>query len=560
MEQRNLKNNLILIILSFIFELIFINIIFPINIGIAIYLDIYKYLEIIVVILGIDIIYAIFCLDRFANPKNIRNVLNQYKNSIIYKTKKYFVIIEILKILVVLYITKENTAIVDIALTFIITAIIYLVLANIFIKEEKISQKILKLKFNALINKKTKLNFILIKGKRTPDSLNLQNRLEQEINKNHIYINMQDFEKIKNKRIRNLIEDNTIAIIHELKVITEEDILNTIASIDFNNVKIYHIITGKSFKKTKLSDTLNLRSDIKICNIDSVVEFIENFFEVPKPKKINTKHIYNFILKNKKDITEKKEDKILENLENVYINNFNARQKKLKMDYLPKNKFLLQMYKNAFLNQSPYQSVLLYFNYLTVMAKCVQYYSYAINPNSNFATNRINNSIVKDNPSCYLTQILVNVFENKNHPLCKQIREEKIILSKEEQILVTYYLSKLLNINISGKEITFEGLTELFLAFRNKIEAHGIINDTNVYAVWNLTYFFVNCLNKFFKVDSLEINYLDSGAVKVGYNKKLALLGEYIICREDNIFIIKERKASKNTYINYLTGESLVNN
>lgn len=560
MEQRNLKNNLILIILSFIFELIFINIIFPINIGIAIYLDIYKYLEIIVVILGIDIIYAIFCLDRFANPKNIRNVLNQYKNSIIYKTKKYFVIIEILKILVVLYITKENTAIVDIALTFIITAIIYLVLANIFIKEEKISQKILKLKFNALINKKTKLNFILIKGKRTPDSLNLQNRLEQEINKNHIYINMQDFEKIKNKRIRNLIEDNTIAIIHELKVITEEDILNTIASIDFNNVKIYHIITGKSFKKTKLSDTLNLRSDIKICNIDSVVEFIENFFEVPKPKKINTKHIYNFILKNKKDITEKKEDKILENLENVYINNFNARQKKLKMDYLPKNKFLLQMYKNAFLNQSPYQSVLLYFNYLTVMAKCVQYYSYAINPNSNFATNRINNTIVKDNPSCYLTQILVNVFENKNHPMYKHIREEKIILPKEERVLVTYYLSKLLNINISGKEITFEGLTELFLAFRNKIEAHGIINDTNVYAVWNLTYFFVNCLNKFFKVDSLEINYLDSGAVKVGYNKKLALLGEYIICREDNIFIIKERKASKNTYINYLTGESLVNN
>ena len=40
---------------------------------------------------------------------------------------------------------------------------------------------------------------------------------------------MQDFEKIKNKRIRNLIEDNTIAVVHELKVITEEDILNTIA-------------------------------------------------------------------------------------------------------------------------------------------------------------------------------------------------------------------------------------------------------------------------------------------------------------------------------------------
>lgn len=557
MEQRNLKNNLILIILSFIFELIFINIIFPINLGIAIYLDIYKYLEIIVVILGIDIIYAIFCLDRFANSKNIRNILNQYKNSIIYKTKKYFVIIEILKILVVLYITKENTAIVDIALTFILTAIIYLVLANIFIKEEKISQKILKLKFNALINKKTKLSFILIKGKRTPDSLNLQNRLEQEINKNHIYINMQDFEKIKNKRIRNLIEDNTIAVVHELKVITEEDILNSIASIDFNNVKIYHIITGKSFKKTKLSDALNLRSDIKICDIDSVVEFVENFFEVPKSKKINTKHIYNFILKNKKDITEKKEDKILENLENVYINNFNARQKKLKMDYLPKNDYLMQMYKNAFLNQSAYQSILLYFNYLTVMAKSVQYYSYAINPNSNFLLNRINNTIIKDNPSCYLTQILVNIFENKKHPLYRKIRENKISLSKDDEVLVTYYLSKLLNINIEGKEITFEGLIDLFLAFRNKIEAHGIINDTNVYAVWNLTYFFVNTLNEFLNVNNLEFKYLENENIKLGYDKKLAILGEYEICINNQIYLIKDRKAGKNTYINYLTGESI---
>lgn len=557
MEQRNLKNNLILIILSFIFELIFINIIFPINLGIAIYLDIYKYLEIIVVILGIDIIYAIFCLDRFANSKNIRNVLNQYKNSIIYKTKKYFVIIEMLKILVVLYITKENIAIVDITLTFILTAIIYLVLANIFIKEEKISQKILKLKFNALINKKTKLSFILIKGKRTPDSLNLQNRLEQEINKNHIYINMQDFEKIKNKRIRNLIEDNTIAVVHELKVITEEDILNTIASIDFNNVKIYHIITGKSFKKTKLSDALNLRSDIKICDIDSVVEFVENFFEVPKLKKINTKHIYNFILKNKKDITEKKEDKILENLENVYINNFNARQKNLKMDYLPKNDYLMQMYKNAFLNQSAYQSILLYFNYLTVMAKSVQYYSYAINPNSNFLPNRINNTIIKDNPSCYLTQILVNIFENKKHPLYRKIRENKISLSKDDEVLVTYYLSKLLNINIEGKEITFEGLIDLFLAFRNKIEAHGIINDTNVYAVWNLTYFFVNTLNEFLNVNNLEFKYLENENIKLGYDKKLAILGEYEICINNQIYLIKDRKAGKNTYINYLTGESI---
>ena len=227
------------------------------------------------------------------------------------------------------------------------------------------------------------------------------------------------------------------------------------------------------------------------------------------------------------------------------------------MDYLPKNDYLMQMYKNAFLNQSAYQSILLYFNYLTVMAKSVQYYSYAINPNSNFLPNRINNTIIKDNPSCYLTQILVNIFENKKHPLYRKIRENKISLSKDDEVLVTYYLSKLLNINIEGKEITFEGLIDLFLAFRNKIEAHGIINDTNVYAVWNLTYFFVNTLNEFLNVNNLDFKYLENENIKLGYDKKLAILGEYEICINNQIYLIKDRKAGKNTYINYLTGESI---
>lgn len=555
MEQKNLKNNFILIILSFVTEIIFINVIFPVNIGIAFYIDIYKYLEVLVVILGLDIVYALFCIDSFKNPKNFKNVLDQYKNAILYKTEKYFIILEIIKTLIIFCIIGEEDFLLDIILVFALTLIIYLILVNIFIKDENVVRKVLKLKIDSVFGK-TKLNFILINGTRTPNSLDLQNKIEQEVNKNNFYINLKDLEKIKSKKIKNSIINNTIAIVHELKMVTDKNIITAIESLTFDTVKIYHIIAGKNAKKSKLSEILQIRNDIELCDIDSVIEFVENFFEKAKIKTTKTTFLFNYILSAKNSISEKQEEKVLNSLENIYIDNFNKRLKRIDTKNLPKNKFLLQMYKNAFLNQSPYQSVLLYFNYLTVMAKCVQYYSYAINPNSNFATNRINNTIVKDNPSCYLTQILVNVFENKNHPLYKHIREEKIILSKEERVLVTYYLSKLLNINISGKEITFEGLTELFLAFRNKIEAHGIINDTNVYAVWNLTYFFVNCLNKLFKIDSLEIKYLDNGAIKVGYNKKLALLGEYIICRDDSIFIIKERKASKNTYINYLTGEN----
>lgn len=555
MEQKNLKNNFILIILSFVTEIIFINVIFPVNIGIAFYIDIYKYLEVLVVILGLDIVYALFCIDSFKNPKNFKNVLDQYKNAILYKTEKYFIILEIIKTLIIFCIIGEEAFLLDIILVFALTLIIYLILVNIFIKDENVVRKVLKLKIDSVFGK-TKLNFILINGTRTPNSLDLQNKIEQEVNKNNFYINLKDLEKIKSKKIKNLIINNTIAIVHELKMVTDKNIITAIESLTFDTVKIYHVIAGKNAKKSKLSETLQIRNDIELCDIDSIIEFVENFFEKAKIKTTKTTFLFDYILSAKNSISEKQEEKVLNSLENIYIDNFNKRLKRIDTKNLPKNKFLLQMYKNAFLNQSPYQSVLLYFNYLTVMAKCVQYYSYAINPNSNFATNRINNTIVKDNPSCYLTQILVNVFENKNHPLYKHIREEKIILSKEERVLVTYYLSKLLNINISGKEITFEGLTELFLAFRNKIEAHGIINDTNVYAVWNLTYFFVNCLNKLFKIDSLEIKYLDNGAIKVGYNKKLALLGEYIICRDDNIFIIKERKASKNTYINYLTGEN----
>ena len=148
---------------------------------------------------------------------------------------------------------------------------------------------------------------------------------------------------------------------------------------------------------------------------------------------------------------------------------------------------------------------------------------------------------------------MLNIYKNPENTLYKNLREKEFEISDDEKILLKFYLSKILNININGDKITYDGLMQLLIDFRNKVEAHGIINDANVYAVWNLTYFFVKMLNKMFKISELECEYdMKNNDVKVGYKgEKKISLGKYVIIQDNFMCFIKE----DDKYINYFAGE-----
>ena len=64
---------------------------------------------------------------------------------------------------------------------------------------------------------------------------------------------------------------------------------------------------------------------------------------------------------------------------------------------------------------------------------------------------KIDKDIIGDRPSVWTNQILLNIYQQTQDGLYKNIREKKFLLSPEEQILMQY-LSSLLNYSKSYKK------------------------------------------------------------------------------------------------------------
>lgn len=555
MKQKIEKINWCILIFTFGVEIIFLNMALK-ECGVSIYSNPANWIRNIVINISLDIIYILYILDLVNRENKVKNILKTYKKDVNLKFIKNFMILEIIKPIIILGSIGESvfdfknryTSIIE---TYIISIVVFYVLYIVLPKSDNLKRKTKKLKKDVKKGK-TDLSFILIDGKYTPSSFDLINIPEYKTAKNNIYINLnKELPEIEKNmpKAKQFIIDNTIAVIHELENAKIQNILEVYEKQTINNIHMYHIMAIKNLKDKPDLTNLEYINSIKICNLEDAVEYTENLFAIDYEdfiKKSRYKKALKYVKKEIKD-----EEKYMQSLETTYKYNFNNRLKN-NIEIIPEEKYIFELYRNALLNSSPYQSILTFFNYITVIGKLVEYYLYAKN-NPKYSKNEINRYIIKDNPPIWNNHILLNIYKNPENTLYKNLREKEFEISDDEKILLKFYLSKILNININGDKITYDGLMQLLIDFRNKVEAHGIINDANVYAVWNLTYFFVKMLNKMFKISELECEYdMKNNDVKVGYKgEKKISLGKYVIIQDNFMCFIKE----DDKYINYFAGE-----
>lgn len=400
-------------------------------------------------------------------------------------------------------------------------------------------------------NKKN-LKIILIDGNVLPSSFEIKKEEKYKIANNHVYINIKnELPKFSSKE-KQFINENTIAIIHEVEENNNVAFAEKYKSIDINKINLFHIMAVKNYKLKDITSS----GSIKVCDLDSAIEFTENLFITSEQENIKKSRIKKALrkiskIRKKQPKNDEIKEEYIKELNIVYQYNFINRLNK-KIELIPKEKTLFNLYRNAYMYSSCYQSVLAMFDYITAMGKMVEYYLYAKN-NPGFKKDVVFTDIIGDNPPIWNNQILVNVCNNKENVLYKNIREEKFKLTEDEQILLHIYLSNILNMDITGTEITFDGLAEIFRQFRNRVEAHGIISDANVYAVWNLTQFFAKMYSIIFKIDQLECEFKqDENKAKLGYTGEPKVeVGRYITVIDNRLLFIKDKKS----YIDYLTGE-----
>lgn len=558
MKQKVEKNNWYLIIFIFVFELIGLNIVLS-QCNISLYNNLYGWIRAMFVVFSVDIIYILYIFDFLKQNKKAKNILKIYKIDVNLKIIRNFIIIESIKLTLVMILTWNliyNTKFLKYIYFYIFITMFFYLLYFIIPKKDNRRKKLKKLKKDIRIGN-TDFKFILIDGNSTYSTFNLFNLSDWKISKDNIYINLKtEFQEIVkyDKKAKDLILNNTIAIIHE--VTNSKNILEIYENEAINNAHIFHVMAIENLKSLQNKKDYEYIDAIKVCDLKNVIQFVENLV-ANNIEDLIDKSKYKQALKQI-NILDKRNEKYIKNLELIYKYNFNNRHKD-NFNNVPKEKFILELYKNAYLNKSPYQATLIFFNYITVVGRLVEYYLFA-KYNKKYSENKIDEYRIGDNPSKWNSNILINIYNNTDNILYENLRERKYELSNEEKILIKDYLgSYILNTEIKGEKISYDGLMELFIAFRNKVEAHGIINDNNVYAVWNITRFFANMLNEIFKISQLECEYSNQDIIiKVGYNsEKKVSLGKYVIMYDKFMCFIKdENKNTKEcTYMNYFAGE-----
>lgn len=547
-----------MIIFIFVFELIGLNIVLS-QCNISLYNNLYGWIRAMFVVFSVDIIYILYIFDFLKQNKKAKNILKIYKIDVNLKIIRNFIIIESIKLTLVMILTWNliyNTKFLKYIYFYIFITMFFYLLYFIIPKKDNRRKKLKKLKKDIRIGN-TDFKFILIDGNSTYSTFNLFNLSDWKISKDNIYINLKtEFQEIVkyDKKAKDLILNNTIAIIHE--VTNSKNILEIYENEAINNAHIFHVMAIENLKSLQNKKDYEYIDAIKVCDLKNVIQFVENLV-ANNIEDLIDKSKYKQALKQI-NILDKRNEKYIKNLELIYKYNFNNRHKD-NFNNVPKEKFILELYKNAYLNKSPYQATLIFFNYITVVGRLVEYYLFA-KYNKKYSENKIDEYRIGDNPSKWNSNILINIYNNTDNILYENLRERKYELSNEEKILIKDYLgSYILNTEIKGEKISYDGLMELFIAFRNKVEAHGIINDNNVYAVWNITRFFANMLNEIFKISQLECEYSNQDIIiKVGYNsEKKVSLGKYVIMYDKFMCFIKdENKNTKEcTYMNYFAGE-----
>ena len=397
------KTNQIILYTSLILEFVFLNYFLSTIMGITIFTRLSSYIRIIVIVLGFNLIYFFYLLGSKKD--------NNFKLIITYP------ILGIIKVLLIYiflnkYISTYNTIIFFSLELFII--IIFYILYLLLPKKDNQSLKIIKFKRNPNL-----FNYILIKDNLLSSTFDLNNNLEYSINKKNFYIKDSELNKYQSKK--DIILKNTLVIVS--KNLKDYEL--------YKNKVIYFIVVSDNSK-------LSYKNGLRVISKDiNLLEYIENLLSIDK---------LNYVREDYSDLVSKSK---------YYF------QEKMKLEHsnLPNDDFLLELYKNAYLTDSAYQSILILLNYIVALSKMVLYYLYNKYHN--------NNEVVRELAIDSIPITSKNIYKLvKKDDLIYDIKTETIKLTDEETNYLNY-MANFLGVKLEGDSISFLGLFKLIRLLSN---------------------------------------------------------------------------------------------
>ena len=91
MKQKITKINWVILLFSFLIEIVALNIVLVAKLDISIYNEMYYWVKVNILCVGIDFVFIFFMLDFADNKKKNKNILKVYKSDVNLKIVKSFI-------------------------------------------------------------------------------------------------------------------------------------------------------------------------------------------------------------------------------------------------------------------------------------------------------------------------------------------------------------------------------------------------------------------------------------------------------------------------------------
>lgn len=213
-----------------------------------------------------------------------------------------------------------------------------------------------------------------------------------------------------------------------------------------------------------------------------------------------------------------------------------------------KNRWLLSFYNSACVFQNPARSVMALLDYWELLLRLLSIYYFRITEKPSISeTEMVHASLMA------MGRFLQEA--SAIHPERHKILKEKLFEVPE---VIQVYLDKLedyVYIHFKGKNVSFLGLISLMQILRNKIIAHGILNDENASIVWGITFWATDLLNLYLQLSDFQLNEAGS-TYEIGFETTVRA-DRFIVNRGGYPCIAAIQKSNKKSYIyvNFFNGE-----
>lgn len=213
-----------------------------------------------------------------------------------------------------------------------------------------------------------------------------------------------------------------------------------------------------------------------------------------------------------------------------------------------KNMWLLSFYNSACVFQNPTRSVMALLDYWELLLRMVAIYYYQVTDEPSISEAEL----VHAN----LTTLGRFIFEASmirpsHHKLLTTMKFEM------PQVILAYLdnLKDYIYHHYTGEVVSFPGLVSLLQVLRNKIIAHGVLNDENASIVWGITFWATDLLNLYLQMSDFQLNEADN-TYEIGFETTVRA-DRLIVNRGGYPCIAAIQKSNKKSYIyvNFFNGE-----